>query len=130
MGNNGLERIESPYSVAETADKFEEVLAKNKVKLFNKINHSENISKVDLELRETILFIFGAPKVGGLLMQDNQEVAIDLPMKLLIWENEEGQTMLTRNVISWLEDRHQLTEDEGPAKLEMKVNAMIQETIA
>lgn len=130
MENNGLERIESPYSVAETVERFEKVLANHGVKLFNKIDHSENIGKVDLTIRETILFIFGAPKVGGLLMQEQQEVAIDLPMKLLIWENEEGKTILTRNVISWLTNRHQLTEEEGPAKLEKKIQAMIQETIA
>ena len=130
MGNNGLERIESPYSVEETAERFEKVLDEHGVRLFNKINHSENIATVDLELRETLLFIFGAPKVGGLLMQENQEVAIDLPMKLLIWEDEEGKTILTRNVISWLTDRHQLTGEKGPAMLEKKVQAMVQETIA
>lgn len=130
MGKNGLERIESPYSVEETADRFEKVLANHGVKLFNKINHSENIGKVDLELRETTLFIFGAPKVGGLLMQENQEVAIDLPMKLLIWENEEGKTILTRNAISWITNRHDLTGEEAPANLEKKVQAMVQEAIA
>lgn len=130
MGNNGLERIESPYSVEETAERFEEVLSNHGVKLFNKINHSENIAKADLELRETTLFIFGAPKVGGLLMQEQQEVAIDLPMKLLIWKDEEGKTILTRNAVSWLTDRHQLTEGEGPATLENKVQVMIQETLA
>lgn len=130
MENHGLERIESPYSVEETAERFEKVLSKNGVRLFNQINHSENIGKAGLELRDTTLFLFGAPKVGGRLMQEQQEVAIDLPMKLLIWENEEGKTILTRNAISWLTDRHQLTEEEAPAMLEKKVQAMIQETIA
>ncbi len=130
MKNNGLESVESPYSVEETVKKFEKVLSNNKVRLFTKIDHSENIEKVDLELRETVLLIFGAPKVGGLLMQDNQEVAIDLPMKLLVWKNEEGKTMLTRNLTSWLKDRHELKEEDAASMLENKVKGMIQETIS
>lgn len=130
MENKGFEKVESPYSVGKTADRFEKVLSENGVKLFNKINHSENIGKVDLKLRDTILFIFGAPKVGGQLMQENQEVAIDLPMKLLIWENEEGKTKVTRNGISWIRDRHDLTKEKAPAMLEKKVQAMVEETIA
>lgn len=130
MGINGLERIKSPYSVEETANRFEKVLTEHGVNLFNKINHSENIAQADLALRETILFIFGAPKVGGRLMQENQEVAIDLPMKVLILEDEEGKTIMTRNAISWLTDRHQLTGEEAPAMLAKKVKTMIQEAIA
>lgn len=129
MENKGLERMKSSYSVKETAERFEKILSEQGVKLFNKINHSENISKAGLELRDTILFIFGAPKVGGRLMQENQEAAIDLPVKVLIWENEEGETMLTRNAISWLTDRHQLEGEEAPVMLDKKVGMMIQAAI-
>lgn len=130
MVKNGIEKVTSPYSVEETAERFEKILDENGVKLFTKIDHSKNIRKVDLELRETVLFIFGSPQVGGLLMQENQEVALDLPMKLLVWKNEEGKTILSRNQISWIKERHDLRADGAAGKLENKVKSMVEETIA
>ena len=84
LASEGLVSVQSPYSVKETADRFESI-AKNKgLSLFARVNHSENASGVGLTLRPTETIIFGNPKVGTPLMQCAQNLAIDLPQKILV----------------------------------------------
>lgn len=130
MTNRGLETVKSPYSVEETMDWLEKVLDANEATVFAKIDHSKNAATADLSLSDTIVFIFGAPQIGTLLMQEDRKVAIDLPSKILIWKNENEETMVTRNRTSWLKDRHNLKEDEACAILEEKIQRIVQDTIS
>jgi uncharacterized protein (DUF302 family) len=107
---NGLVQVTSNFAVAETGDRLEALLAERQFTLFARIDHAENAASVDKELRDTELFIFGNPNVGTLLMQCNQSVAIDLPQKILIWEDESGQTWLAYNDPAYLMARHSLSE--------------------
>lgn len=83
-----------------------------------------------MNLRNTIVFIFGAPQIGTLLIQDNQQVAIDLPSKLLIWKDSEENIMISRNLTSWLKKRHNLKEDKAIAVLEEKIKIIVEEVIS
>ena len=74
--------------------------------VFIRINHGEGAEKVGKRLRPTELIIFGNPKVGTPLMQCGQSVAIDLPRKALIWEDEAGQVWLSYNDPKYLARRH------------------------
>lgn len=76
--------------------------------VFTRIDHSAGAKKVDKELRPTELVIFGNPKVGTPLMQCVQTVAIDLPQKMLIWQDEAGTTWLSYNNPSYLAKRHHI----------------------
>ena len=76
--------------------------------VFLRINHSEGARRVGMELRPTELVIFGNPKVGAPLMQCSQTVAIDLPQKALIWQDESGQVWLTYNDPPYLAKRHDI----------------------
>ena len=106
--DNGLISIKSPYHVKKTADRFENALNEKGMTVFIRINHAEGARNVGKNLRPTELVIFGNPKVGTPLMQCDQRVAIDLPQKALIWQDEAGQVWLTYNDPNYLANRHNL----------------------
>ena len=108
--DTGLVNLKSSHSVKKTADRLESKLSEKGMTVFIRINHAEGASKVGKKLRPTELIIFGNPKVGTPLMQCSQTVAIDLPQKALIWEDEAGQVWLTYNDPKYLATRHNISE--------------------
>ncbi|WP_150911699.1 DUF302 domain-containing protein [Marinobacter halotolerans] len=106
FGAEGVIALKSSHSVAATADKLTTLLKDKGMTVMNRINHTAGAASVDLELRATELVIFGNPKVGTPLMQCAQSVAIDLPQKALIWEDESGQVWLGYNDPMYLKQRH------------------------
>ena len=108
VADNGLISMKSPHDVTTTIDRFEESLAAKGMTIFARINHTEGALKVGKELRPTELIIFGNPKVGTPLMKCAQSVAIDLPQKALIWEDENGQVWLSYNDSGYLARRHNI----------------------
>lgn len=109
---------QSALSVEETADKLEAMMKEKGLTVFARINHAENAAGVDLDLRPTELIIFGNPKVGTPLMQCSQTIAIDLPQKMLVWQNEEGKAWLSYNNPDALQERHNVEGcDETFAKV-------------
>jgi len=109
--NNGLISIESSQgSVEEVANRFESILNKKGLKLFNRINHADGAKAANLKLNPTELLLFGNPKVGTPLMQCQQTTGIDLPQKALIWENYKGQVWITYTDPQYLANRHGISE--------------------
>ena len=105
----GLILIRSSRDVSATADKLIEALGEKGMTVFDRIDHAANAREAGMELRPTLLVIFGNPKVGTPLMQCKQEVAIDLPQKMLIWQDGAGQVWLSYNDPGYLADRHGIT---------------------
>ncbi|MFQ5803948.1 MAG: DUF302 domain-containing protein [Candidatus Methylomirabilales bacterium] len=110
FADNGMINVKSPHNVKRTADRLESTLREKGMTVFIRINHAEGAQKVGEQLRPTELLIFGNPKVGTPLMQCSQSVAIDLPQKALIWEDEAGQVWLSYNDPKYLAKRHGITE--------------------
>jgi uncharacterized protein (DUF302 family) len=108
MSSNGLITVASRFSVSETLDRLTAAITSAGLLVFARINHAKNAEEVGLELRPTELLIFGHPKGGTPLMQDKQTAGIDLPVKALVWEDEEGTVWLTYNEAAWLATRHEL----------------------
>ena len=108
--DNGLINIKSSHNVKGTADRLENTLREKGMTVFIRINHAEGAQKVGKKLRPTELVVFGNPKVGTPLMQCSQSVAIDLPQKALIWEDEAGHVWLSYNDPRYLAKRHGITE--------------------
>lgn len=102
----GLISMKSPYTVKETADRLEKMLRDKGMKVFIRIDHAEGAKAAGEQLRPTALVIFGNPKVGTPFMRCGQSVAIDLPQKALIWEDEMGQVWLAYNDPRFLAKRH------------------------
>ena len=102
----GVISVESPFDVANTIDKLSAALESKGMTVFGRINHAENAEKADLSLRPTEVLIFGNPKIGTPLMNCAQSVALDLPQKMLAWQNEAGKTYLSWNDPMFLQGRH------------------------
>ncbi len=109
QAGDGIVNVRSVFSVVETTDRMENVLKHKGMTIFNRINHSEGAGKVGIELRDTELIIFGNPKVGSPLMQCQQRVALDLPQKALIWQDDKGEVWISYNDPRYLEKRHNIT---------------------
>jgi len=106
--DNGLVTIPSQESVDETVRKLEALLDAKGVKLFALIDHSGEAEKVGMQMRPTKLLIFGNPKAGTPLMIASPTVAIDLPLKILVWEDAEGHVLISYNSPAYLQARHAL----------------------
>lgn len=109
---DGLITVKSQHSVAATADRLERILNEKGMTVFDRINHAAGAESVGMELRPTELVVFGNPKVGTPLMQCAQSVAIDLPQKMLVWEDENGQVWLGYNDPQYLKTRHGIEGDK------------------
>ena len=105
---DGLITIRSSNAVNATIDRFEAQIKSKGMTIFARIDHAAGASKAGLALRPTDLLIFGNPKVGTLLMEANQTMGIDLPLKVLAWEDASGVVWLSYNDPSWLAKRHGL----------------------
>ena len=103
---DGLISIKSLHSVKTTADRLEQVLKSKGMTVFIRIDHAAGAQKVGKSLRPTELVIFGNPKVGTPLMLCSQSIAIDLPQKALIWQDEGGQVWYSYNDPQYLVKRH------------------------
>ena len=106
MAAEGVVNIQSAFNVQKTANRMENILQKKGMTVFNRINHAEAADKVGIELRDTELIIFGNPKVGSPLMKCTQSIAIDLPQKALIWEDEKNAVWISYNSPGYLGKRH------------------------
>ncbi len=113
VADNGLVNVKSAHSVKDTADRLEKALTTKGMTVFIRIDHAAGAKKVGLSLPPTELVIFGNPKVGTPLMQCSRSVAIDLPQKALIWEDDQGQVWLTYNDPAYLATRHAITGCEA-----------------
>jgi uncharacterized protein (DUF302 family) len=122
---DGVVNVPSAFSVEETADRMESILNEKGMTIFKRINHSEGAGKVGIELRKTELIIFGNPKVGGPLMKCQQTVAIDLPQKALIWEDDEAKVWISYNDPKYLKTRHSIAGcDEVISNIEKALAGM------
>lgn len=111
MPDNGLEHVASAYSVDESVQRFESLLKERGIQMFALIDHSGEAAKVGLKMRPTKVIIFGNPKGGTPLMVAAPTLAIDLPLKALIWEDDKGKVWITYNTPEYLQQRHGVPQD-------------------
>ncbi len=108
---HGIITIASRHSVNQTVQKLEQIFTAKGVKLFVTIDHSGEAERAGMTMRPTKLLIFGNPKAGTPLMIAAPSVAIDLPLKILVWEDENGAAWISYNSPEYLRDRHGVPED-------------------
>jgi len=106
FASEGMISIKSAHSVAVTGDRLENILQKKGMTVFKRINHAAGAQKIGKTLRPTELVIFGNPKVGTPLMLCSHSIAIDLPQKALIWQDEAEQVWFSYNDPQFLALRH------------------------
>lgn len=103
---DGLIAVNSPRSAKDTMSRLEEVVKQRGLNVFAKIDHAAGATKIGKSLRPTELLIFGSPQGGTPLMECEQTIGIDLPLKALVWEDSSGQVWLGYNDPGFLAQRH------------------------
>ena len=105
---NGIIDVPTQLSVDETVQKLTAILEAKGVTLFALVDHSGEAAKAGLSMRPTKLLIFGSPRAGTPLMLAAPSIAIDLPLKILVWEDAERKVWLSYNSPEYLASRHNL----------------------
>jgi uncharacterized protein (DUF302 family) len=109
--DNGMQHLTSPYSVPETLRRIESLLQEKGLAIFCRVDHSGEAEKVGLKMHPTQLILFGSPKAGTPVMVASPTIAIDLPLKALVWEDAGGKVWVSYNSPEYLQQRHNVPSD-------------------
>jgi len=126
----GMTSLQSPHTATATMDRLESIVEEKGLTVFARIDHAAGGEKVGKSLRPTELLIFGNPKGGTPFMQCAQSVGIDLPLKALVWEDENGQIWLGYNDPEYLADRHGAADCPVVPKLSEALRGMTEAAVA
>ncbi|SRR6266849_10323244 len=110
----GIVERRSNHSVDETIDRLKEILRSRGITLFAMVDHSGEAERAGMKMPPTKLLIFGSPKAGTPLMLDAPSVAIDLPLKILVREDDEGRAWISYNSPAYLQERHGFSQELIP----------------
>ena len=119
----GIIDTPSKHSVEQTVERLETILRSNGITVFAVVDHSGEAASVGMKMRPTNLLIFGNPKAGTPLMLAAPSIAIDLPLKILVWEDAGGKVWVSYNSPQYLMKRHRLSP-------ELLANIAVVETLA
>jgi uncharacterized protein (DUF302 family)/uncharacterized membrane protein YidH (DUF202 family) len=114
IADNGIITKASNHSVDKTVEKLKGILQAKGVTLFALVDHSGEAEKVGMKMRPTKLLIFGNPKGGTPIMLAAPSAAIDLPLKILVWEDAQGKVWTSYNSPTYLQQRHGIPQDLLP----------------
>jgi uncharacterized protein (DUF302 family) len=121
--HNGIVDKLGHHSVDQTVDRLLTMLRSKGVTVFTVVDHSGEAARVGMSMPPTKLVIFGSPKAGTPLMLAAPRVAIDLPLKILVWQDTAGQVWISYNSLEYLQERHGLSQ-------ELLTNIAVVETLA
>jgi uncharacterized protein (DUF302 family) len=108
---NGMQHLSSPYPVPETLRRIESLLQEKGLTIFCRVDHSGEAEKVGLKMHPTQLILFGSPKAGTPVMVASPTIAIDLPLKALVWEDAGGKVWVSYNSPEYLQQRHNVPSE-------------------
>jgi uncharacterized protein (DUF302 family) len=109
--DNGIVNQPTGHSVDQTVDRLTSILQAKGVTLFAVVDHSAEAARVGMKMRPTKLVVFGNPKAGTPLMLAAPSSAIDLPLKILVWEDGQGKVWISYNSPQYLQKRHGLPQE-------------------
>jgi uncharacterized protein (DUF302 family) len=115
MAADGLITLSSSHGPKDTMDRLAAEITARGMTVFARVDHAAGAADAGLPLRPTELLIFGNAKGGTPLMQSDQTIGIDLPLKALVWQDASGRTWLSYNDPGWLAKRHGLGAEVDPA---------------
>lgn len=107
----GIQTRATRYSVDDTVNRLKALLLEDNIRLFTLIDHSGEAQAAGIEMPPTKLLIFGNPKGGTPLMLAAPSTALDLPLKILVVQQPNGETLLSWNTSAWLQQRHGFPEE-------------------
>jgi|SRR5271170_2880020 len=122
-GGKGIVDVPSNHSVDQTLERLKGILDAKGVKIFALIDHSGEAEKAGLRMPPTKLLIFGSPKAGTPVMLAAPSIAIDFPLKILVWEDGQRKVWVSYNGLAYLQERHAVPS-------ELLKNIAVVETLA
>src|SRR5215475_13405948 len=108
--DNGITSTPTKRTVEQTVEKLKFILQSKGITLFTLVDHSGEAAKIGMTMLPTKLFIFGNPKGGTPVMLASPTTAIDLPLKILVWQDGQGQVWVSYNSLAFLQQRHNLPQ--------------------
>lgn len=120
-----LYKVESSFGAEETVRRLEEALKAQDIPVFAVFDHKKNADEVGLSLRPTTVVVFGSPKVGTRLMQENQEIAVELPLKILVWEDKNGKTFLAFPLMKPLGKAYRMEDNPVISNMEVLLEKLV-----
>ncbi|MEO7150457.1 MAG: DUF302 domain-containing protein [Burkholderiaceae bacterium] len=127
---DGLIAVKSPYSVGQTLDRLESGAKQRALKVFARIDHAAGALSVGKTLRPTELLVFGNPQGGTPLMECAQSAGIDLPLKALAWQDDQGQVWLGYNDPAHLARRHETPNCAAVAPISKALSGLVMEAVS
>jgi len=117
---------ESPYAVRETIDRIVAFLKEHGAKVYARIDQQEELKMAGLTIPPLEFILFGNPKAGGPIMQENPVAALDLPLKIIAWEDEQNKVFIAYNEAPYVEERYGLTHNaNSPLNLQPLIAAAL-----
>lgn len=125
--DNKLFLLEGQLPVAETVTRLEAALKERKIPLFAKFDHAKNAMDAGLELRPTTVLVFGSPKVGTGLMQSDQSISLELPLRISVWEDADGSIWLAFPHLRPMAAEYGLEEHPAIPKMEALMENLVRQ---
>ncbi|MGL5335745.1 MAG: DUF302 domain-containing protein [Enterovibrio sp.] len=116
LASSGMVQLKSQYDLEQTAKRFMAIAQRNQITIITRIAHHKDASAAGKTLRPTYTILFNSPNIDSALLQCSQLAALDLPQKVLIWEDARGAVWFNYNSYSYLEKRHELERCKFPIK--------------
>jgi len=111
MKNKGIVTQQVTYNVKESIDKLQAIIEKNGATIYARIDQQSELKKSGITINPLEFLLFGNPVAGGRLMAENPVVALDLPLKIIAWEDDKQQTWLAYNEAAYVQERYELNPD-------------------
>lgn len=127
---DGMTAVKSPFASKDTMDRFEKIAKQRGLTIFARVDHAAGAAKVGKTLRPTEVLIFGNPKGGTPLMECAQSAGIDLPLKVLVWQDAQGQVWLGYNDPAYLAKRHGAVQCPAVGDLTKALTGLAEATVA
>ena len=127
---DGLTTLKSPRDAKATMDKFEDLVKQRGLTVFARIDHAAAAARVDKKLRPTELLIFGSPQAGTPFMECAQSVGIDLPLKVLVWEDQSSQVWLGFNDPAFIAQRHGVAQCPAAENIRKAITGLAEAAVA
>ena len=125
----GLVAKPSRHGVPETIARLEAVLKAKGITVFARVDHSGEAEKAGLKMRPTQLLVFGNPKAGTRLMQDSQAIALDLPLRVSVWEDERGRVWASYRALDRLADDYAIKDKAAVTAMERALETLVGRTL-
>ncbi len=126
MNPNGVITRQSPYTVNETIDRLQNFLQQHGATIYARIDQQAEVQKAGQSLLPLQFIMFGNPKAGGPIMAQNPIAALDLPLKIIAWQDTQNQVWLAYNDAQYIEERYGLTHNENsPLRLEGMISGAL-----